>query len=326
MKRLFLYLMAMLPAVQALSVPVTVEGVAARVNDSIITLGEVREMMAPALPDLQQNYKGEELKAKIRELYQESLDDLVATRLILKSYDADTKLNKAAVEKHVEARVSEFIQERFNGDRQEFLKALQSERMPMEEWRKRLRERIIVGLMRGREVDSHVIISPREVRKVYEREHQKYQRPERVRLSVILVRGATNETDRVVREAHAKAIEEKLRSGSEFGDIARQFSEDTTAGKGGDWGWIPVADLRKELSVAVARLDRGQVSGVVVMDGDYYLVRMEEREKSGVIAFDEVRSAIEKELRRRESRRLFALWIEGLKKDAFIEVVDSAMP
>jgi parvulin-like peptidyl-prolyl isomerase len=313
-------------ALRVMAAPVTVEGVAAYVNDGVITLGDVREMIAPAIPELQQNYQGAELKGKLRELHKEALDELVATRLILKSYESDTKLNKAAVEKHVEGKVSEFIQERFNGDRQEFLKALQAERMPMEEWRKRLRERIVVGLMRSREVDSHVVISPREVRKVYERDSAKYQRPERVKLRVILVRGATNETDRVVREQHAKSIEAKLQSGADFAETARQFSEDKSAEKGGEWGWMAVGDLRQELRIMATSLERGRVSGVATMDGDYYLLKVDDREKAGVIPFDEVRSAIEKDLRRRESRRLFTLWIERLKKDAFIEVVDSAMP
>lgn len=326
MKRVFFCLIALLLAGRSLSAPVTIEGVAAHVNDSVITLGEIKEMIAPALPELQQSYQGDELKAKLRELYKDALEDLIATRLILKSYDADTSLNKAAVEKHVEVRVSEFIQERFNGDRQEFLKALQAERMPMEEWRKRLKDRIIVGLMRGREVDSHVIISPREVRKVYETDSQKYQRPERVKLRVILVHGATNETDRVVREQHARAIEGKLRAGGDFADLARQFSEDKSAVKGGEWGWVSLADLRKELAGAASKLQRGQTGVLVEMDGDYYILKAEDREDAGVVPFDEVRGAIEKDLRKKESRRLFALWIERMKKDAFIEVVDSSMP
>lgn len=326
MKRMVVCLLLMFLTVRAMAAAVTVEGVAAYVNDGVVTLGDVREMIAPAIPELQQNYKGEELKGKLRELHKEALEDLISTRLILKSYEADTKLNKAAVEKHVEGKVSEFIQERFNGDRQEFLKALQAERMPMEEWRKRLRERIVVGLMRSREVDSHVVISPREIRKVYERDSAKYQRPERVKLRVILVRGTTNETDRVVRAQHAKTIEAKLQSGADFAETARQYSEDKSADKGGEWGWMAVGDMRQELNAVVTSLDRGRVSGVVVMDGDYYLLKVEDREKAGVIPFDEVRGAIEKDLRRRESRRLFTLWIERLKKDAFIEIVDSAMP
>lgn len=326
MKQLFFWLIFMGLVSRTVAAPVTVEGVAAYVNDSIVTLGEVKEMVAPAIPDLQRNYQGDELKAKLQELYKEALDDLIAVRLILKAYEADTKLNKSAVEKHVEGRVSEFIQERFNGDRQEFLKALQAERMPMDEWRKRLRERIIVGLMRGREVDSHVIISPREVRKGYENDSAKYQRPERVKLRVLLVRGSTNESDRVVREEHARSLERKLRSGDDFAELARQFSEDKSAGKGGEWGWVVLSDLRKELGLVVGKMDRGQASGVVAMDGDYYILKVDDREKAGVIPFEEVRSSIEKELRKQETRRLYALWISRLKKDAYIEVVNLNVP
>jgi parvulin-like peptidyl-prolyl isomerase len=324
MKFLPFFVFVLCFGMQCISAPLKVEGVVAYVNDSVITMGEVKEMIAPAIPELQQNYQGEEFKTKLQELHKGALEDLVTTRLIIKAYDADTKINKAAVEKHVEDKVSEFIQDRFNGDRQEFMNALQSERMPMEEWRRRLRERVIVGLMRNREVDSHVIISPRDVRKVYEQDRNKYQRQERVKLRIILVRGATNETDRAVREQHAKDIQGKLSSGAEFSEMARQYSEDPSSAKGGEWGWMAVSDLRRELASVVASLDAGRIGGVM-MDGDYYLMKVAEREKAGVIPFEEVRNAIEKDLRRKESRRLFALWIERLKKDAYIEIVDTAI-
>lgn len=316
----------LLIALPAFSAPLTIEGVAAYVNDGTITVGEVKEMIAPALGELQKTYPGEELKTKAAELYQEALEELIATRLILKAYGSDTKINKAAVEKHVEARVNEFIQERFGGDRQEFLKALQEERMPLEEWKRRLRERVIVGLMRNRDVDSHVVVSPREVRAAYESNREEYKRPERARLRVIRIHGGTNATDRTVREGLAHSVAQKLAAGSDFGDLARQFSEDPSSAKGGEWGWLALPDLRTELSQAVARLESGKSSGVVTMDGDFYLVRVEEREAAGVVPFDEVRSSIEKDLRRKESRRLYKLWIQSLRKDAYIEVVDSVVP
>lgn len=316
----------LLIALPAFAAPLTIEGVAAYVNDGTITVGEVKEMIAPALGELQKTYQGEELKAKVRELYQEALEELIATRLILKAYGADTKINKAAVEKHVEARVSEFIQERFGGDRQEFLKALQEERMPLEEWQRRLRERVIVGLMRNRDVDSHVVISPREVRAVYERNRAEYLRPERVRLRVIRIHGGTNGTHRAVREGLAGSVAQKLAAGADFGELARQFSEDPSSAKGGEWGWFALPDLRSEMAQVVARLERGTSSGVITMDGDFYLARVEEREAAGVVPFDDVRASIEKDLRRKESRRLYKLWIQSLRKDAYIEVVDSVVP
>jgi parvulin-like peptidyl-prolyl isomerase len=87
-----------------------------------------------------------------------------------------------------------------------------------------------------------------------------------------------------------------------------------------------LSDLRKELGLVVGKMDRGQASGVVAMDGDYYILKVDDREKAGVIPFEEVRSSIEKELRKQETRRLYALWISRLKKDAYIEVVNLNVP
>ena len=303
---------------------ITLDGIAAYVNDSVITVSEVKEAVAPLIPQLRQVYEGADLESRIKEAYGEALDDLIHGKLIVKAYEADTKINKEGVDKYVEKKVSEFIQNRFGGDRQEFLKALRDEHMSMDEWRRRMRERIIVGMMKSREVEGKVVISPREVVRVYEGNPAKYHRDEQVNLRVILVHGSTNETDRTVREASAKEALVRLAAGTDFGDMARKISEDGKAEQGGDWGWVDTRDLRPELALAVKGLKKGAVSGLVVMDGDFYLLKLDDRREAGSVPFEEVRSAIEKDLRRKEMRRLNAVWMEQLRKDAYIQIVDRA--
>lgn len=305
---------------------VTVDGVAAHVNDAVVTVGEVKEAMAPALPQLRQIYEGAELAARMKELYNDVLEDLINAKLILKAYDSDTKINKDGFEKYVEKKISEFIQDRFEGDRQEFLKALRDEHLSMEEWRRRMRERIIVGMMRSREVDAQIVISPKDVLQVYNNNPEKYSREERVRIRVIVIHGSTNAVDRAVREASAKESLVKARTDADFGDLARKLSEDGKAASGGDWGWVDVRDLRPELAAPISKLGKNGISDVIVMDGDYYLVKVEDRQRAGAIPFEEVRTAIEKELRRKEARRLAAVWVERLRKDAYIQPVESASP
>ena len=302
------------------------DGVAAHVNDSIVTVGEVKEAMAPAVPQLRQVYEGAELAAKMKELYNDVLDDLINAKLILKAYDADTKINKDGFEKYIEKKVSEFIQDRFGGDRQEFLKALREEHMSMEEWRRRMRERIIVGMMRSREVDAQIVISPKDVLHVYNANPKKYYREERVNIRVILIHGSTHATDRVVREASAKNALAKARGNADFADLARKLSEDGKAGAGGDWGWVETRDLRPELAVPIKKLDKNAVSDVILMDGDFYLVKLEDRHLAGPVPFEEVRTAIERDLRRKDAKRLSAIWMERLRKDAYIQAVEPSGP
>lgn len=303
---------------------VTLDGVAAYVNDSVITVSEVKEAVAPVIPQLRQVYDGADLEARIKEVYGEALDDLINAKLILKAYDADTKINREGVDKYVEKKVGEFIQSRFGGDRQEFLKALRDEHMSMEEWRRRMRERIIVGMMKSREVEGKVVISPREVVSAYEDNAAKFHRDEQVKVRVILVHGSTNQTDRAVREASAKEALSKIAAGTDFADMACKISEDGKAGQGGDWGWLDARDLRPELAQAVKSLKKGAVSNVVVMDGDFYLIKLEDRREAGQVPFEEVRTAIEKDLRRKEIRRLNAVWMEELRKNAYIQVVETS--
>jgi peptidyl-prolyl cis-trans isomerase SurA len=323
MKRIgmMIVLLAALWTAATLADPVTVDGVAAYVNDSVITVSEVREAMTPLLPSLKELYQGAELRAKLQETFNDVLQDLIENKLILRAYDADAKVSKDAVEKLVERRVKDFIEERFGGDRQDFMKALKEERMSMEEWRRRMRERLIVGMMRQKEVDSQVVIPPREVRRVYEEGAAQYQRPERVRLRVIVIHAGTNETDRVARLKLAVESLAKVKGDESFEEVARRVSEDSKAPQGGNWGWVDVADLRKELAAAIQPLGAGGLTGVVLVEGDMYVVKVEERQAAGVTPFDEVRGAIEKDLKRKESRRLHKLWIDRLRKDAYVEIV-----
>lgn len=303
---------------------VTLDGVAAYVNDSVITVSEVKEAVGPLIPQLRQVYEGADLEARVKEVYGEALDDLINAKLILKAYEADTKINREGVDKYVEKKVGEFIQSRFGGDRQEFLKALRDEHMSMEEWRRRMRERIIVGMMKSREVEGKVVISPREVVRAYEGNAAKFHRDEQVKVRVILVHGSTNETDRAVREASAREALAKITAGTDFADMACKISEDGKAGQGGDWGWLDARDLRPELALAVKSLKKGGISTVVAMDGDFYLLKLEDRREAGQVPFEEVRTAIEKDLRRKEIRRLNAVWMEQLRKDAYIQVVETS--
>jgi len=321
MKWMFLFLMAMSCAFRSMGGTVTLDGVAAYVNDNVVTVGEVNEAIAPSLPQWRQVYEGAELTAKIKEAYDEALDDLINAKLVLKAYDADTKINKEGVDKYVDKKVTDFIQDRFGGDRQEFLKALREEKLSLDEWRRRMRERIIVGMMRGREVDSKVVISPKDVREIYLANPKKYFREEQLKLRVILIHGSTNAPDFAVRQASASNALVQLKGGADFADLAKKLSEDGKATQGGDWGWVETKDLRPELAVPLSALATNSLSGVITMEGDFYLVKLEDRNPSGVQPFEAVRGTIEKELRRKEIRQLSSVWFARLRKDAYIKIV-----
>src|SRR5215510_15197426 len=67
----------------------SVNGIAAIVNDKVITYSEVREVVEPRERLLRSQYSGEELVKKITELRKAALQDLIDRQLIVQAFDKE---------------------------------------------------------------------------------------------------------------------------------------------------------------------------------------------------------------------------------------------
>ena len=143
---------------------------------------------------------------------------------------------------------------------------------------------------------------------------------------MIVIHAGTNDETRVAKLRLATETLAQLKGGASFAETAKRVSEETKAQEGGDWGWLDLADLRRELVEAVKPLGFGALSGLVSVDGDLYVVKLVGRQAAGLTPFDTVRADIEKDLRRKETKRLYKLWVDRLRKDAFVQVVKTNNP
>ncbi|MDE0718426.1 MAG: peptidylprolyl isomerase [Rhodospirillaceae bacterium] len=66
----------------------------------------------------------------------------------------------------------------------------------------------------------------------------------------------------------------QIRRGASFGGLARQFSQASTAGNGGDMGFVFEGQLPPELDAAIKRVKPGQVIGPVRTASGYYLLAL----------------------------------------------------
>jgi peptidyl-prolyl cis-trans isomerase SurA len=69
-----------------------------------------------------------------------------------------------------------------------------------------------------------------------------------------------------------RKIIDQLRNGGSFQAYARQFSEASTAGTGGDLGWVRSAQLPDALAQAVQEISIGQIAGPVEIPGGYSII------------------------------------------------------
>ena len=116
-------------------------------------------------------------------------------------------------------------------------------------------------------------------------------------------------------------LREKIRSGADFGELARTFSDDPpTASEGGDLGWIPVERLPSDFKPVTDQLEPGQVSEPVQSSSGYHLIRLNEREKGGTITLQSDRALLENLARQQKLKEGFDEMIEKERARIYVDV------
>ena len=296
--------------------PALLDGVAAYVNDSTITLAdvmsEVRRSPIAQVPKAEQ-------EQRLREMYYATLNAMVDRRLIL-DYARKTKVQLQPWA--VDSRIREIISNNFDGDSTKLYDLLADRKVSIEEWKKGLEEDLILSAMRYQYVDKRVSVTPSEVRAEYEANKARYQTENAVAVSMIVLDPPTGDAEATV-EARAEAIVAALKDGTSFADLARKYSKDAKAASGGSWGKINPEDVfRKELASAVEQLSPGEVSPLIELGGYGYIVRKDEQQDSRTLSFDEAAQYVEGRLKVARSEKMFKDWVARLRKEAYISIFE----
>ncbi len=297
--------------------PIPVDGYAAMVNNRIITVKEVLSAMRPYEEKFKQLYTGAELEKKMEEAYENALNSLIERELIMDYFDNQKEF--VLPDTAVNSRADEIIRNRFKNDYAAFRKALDSEGMTFDEWKKMLRTSIVISLLRDREVDKKIVISPQQVREYYQAHLADYQTPLKVKVRAIVINIGGTDEEKAAKRKEAEAIRKKLISGEDFAELATKVSEGYKADAGGDWGWIEPASRKEAIAKTLENIAINQISPVIETDDAIYIFKAEDRKNASTIPFEEVSSAITEKLKREMADQLYTNWIERLKQNALIQ-------
>jgi peptidyl-prolyl cis-trans isomerase C len=132
----------------------------------------------------------------------------------------------------------------------------------------------------------------KRARDVYEAEAKRFEIPEEVLASHILVLATED-----AAEEKANAILADLKSGQDFAELAKTKSQDPgSAAKGGSLGYFAQDRMVKEFSDVAFALEPGQLSGIVKTQFGYHIIKVLERKKASKRPFDEVKEELFKDL------------------------------
>ena len=137
------------------------------------------------------------------------------------------------------------------------------------------------------------------------------------RASHILIR-----TTELVSDADAKRkieeIKAKLDAGGNFAELAKQYSNDVSASKGGDLGWLEQGATVPPFEKAMNALDINQVSAPVKSPFGWHLIEVTER-RSNAGGDEQLRQAARQALRERKADEAYENWLRQLRDRAYVE-------
>jgi len=301
-----------------------IEEIVARVNNEIITLGQLQRARLGLEQEVAQECRGcseEERKAMLAEREKNLLRDMIDQSLLVqRAKDAGINVEAELTRQLDAIRVRNNLPD-LEALCREVEKALD---VSCEEWKDQLRGQMLSQQIIRREVGPEVQneISREEVRQYYEEHKNEFVRPEKVYLSEIFIKTAGLSPEEVAeREKKAKALLDQLRKGTaDFEVLARRNSDGSTAQQGGQLGGFERGQLAKELEEIVFKMAPRQITDVIPTQTGLLILRVDQRFEAGLQSLEKVEPEIMDRLFNQKMFPALRKFLNRLRGDNYVAV------
>ena len=134
----------------------------------------------------------------------------------------------------------------------------------------------------------------------------------------ILLRPSPRLTEQLAR-SRLNELRARVRAGqSDFGQLAREFSEDGSARNGGDLGWASPGMMVPEFEQVMDALNPGEISEPFVSRFGMHLIEVLER-REVPLTDKERRELARRDLRERKSEEALRSWLQDVRGRAYVE-------
>lgn len=133
----------------------------------------------------------------------------------------------------------------------------------------------------------------------------------------ILIKTSELVSQRDARDRLVK-LKERIDNGTDFAELARLHSEDGSASRGGDLGWISPGDTVPEFERAMNALQIGQVSDPVQSPFGWHLIQVQER-RTEDMSKERERLVAKQAIRQRKAEEAYQEWVRQLRDGAYVE-------
>ena len=298
-----------------------VEEIIARVNNEIITRSELERSRASAEEDAKQDCSNrctpEQLQAEIDDRQKNSLRDLIDQSLLVqRGKDMGISVETDVIKKLDQIRIQNKLD-----SMEELEKAVSSQGINWEDFKNNIRNTLLTQRVISSEVGSHVTIGKDEVAKYYEEHKKEFVRPEQVALRSIEVNTEGKKPEDIPDlKKKAETALKRIKDGEDFAEIAKRFSDGTTAKDGGYLGVYKHGELSKELEEKVFKMKKNELTDVLETKQGFLLLQVLEHYAEGEQPLQKVEPEIMDKLYTVRMEPALREYLKTLREQSYVVV------
>jgi parvulin-like peptidyl-prolyl isomerase len=268
------------------------ERVAIHIGDEEITVARLQEDLLRLAGDLE--LSEDEIKAYLHPM----LEQLVERYLILvHGKETGVRLDQGELTEAVEE-----IKEDYGSDKQ-FEEALLESYVDFEDWRKRLRDQLLIKKIIKKNFEKIPPISSERIQDYYEKHLDEFKHPELVLFTQIIA----HEKDLI------ESILAKNKDGKQLENLGKELSGSQSGVVYTPPSWAARKELGEELGDEVFSLEPGGSPRIIHTEHGYHLVKVLDKRPAGVRKLPDVVDEIERRLLAERQEAFFDQWIGELR-------------
>ena len=298
-----------------------VDRIVALVNDDIILQTDLDQALKPLRRNLkQQGYSEAQQRAFLADKRPAVLEKLINDKLT----DQQAKrLDIEVADKEITATIDRIKNLNKLSD-DELRHMLEMDGINFDKYREELKEQLLRQKLVNWEVKSKIVITDADVRAYYEKNADRYKGKVQYHLRHILlkVKDGDSESQRQQLYQLMQKIQERLKAGEDFAQLAVVYSEASSAEKGGDLGIFESRLLAKPIRDALEGLEKGQITKILDTEFGYQIFYVEEVIHTGGKSIEEAKGEIEDKLYADVVNQKFQSWLKDLRQRAHVEILE----
>jgi len=172
-----------------------------------------------------------------------------------------------------------------------------------------------------KEYNTEVKVTDQEAENYFLQNKANFHQDEQVDARHIFVR-VKDFNDKKENDAALKKINDALKEiekGKTFEEVAKKYSEDSTAANGGYLGFFKRGEMVKEFEDAAFSLKPGDVSNVVKSPFGYHIIKVEKKLEEKDLSFEEVKPQIIEKIKSEKEKSLFKSYVFDTYRDILNE-------